>query len=115
MCVWFPILVAGGFAGNNITLNADVQILTACAGSVVYIINEQTLLPPQPQPNVADAQTVDWLVAPGGTSLLFQIGLQQTDLYSDDENGNTRGLPECIIAGQRAPFSACTPKPISEV
>lgn len=107
--------IGGGFAGNNITLGPDVQILNACAGSVLYIINEQTLLPPQPQPNDADFQTADWLVAPNATSFLFQIGLQQTDLYSDDENGNTRGLPECIIAGQRAPFSACTPKPISEI
>jgi uncharacterized surface protein with fasciclin (FAS1) repeats len=106
--------IGGGFAGNNITIGTDVQIINGC-NSIIYVLNEQTLLPPQPQPNAADIQTPRWLVATNGTSLLYQIGSQQTDLYSDDENGNTRGLPECILLGQRAPFSACTPKPITEV
>lgn len=57
----------------------------------------------------------DWAPAPGGISAYFPIGLQQTDLYTDDLNGNTRGLPVCTVGGVRAPFSSCEYPPISQV
>jgi len=78
----------------------------------VYFLTQGTLFPPGM--NIANEGSInrDWAPAPGGSSAFFQIGTQETDLYTDDLNGNTRGLPVCIVGGERAPFSSCEYPPI---
>ena len=81
----------------------------------MYFLTQGTLFPPGM--NIANEGSInrDWAPAPGGSSAFFQIGTQETDLYTDDLNGNTRGLPVCIVGGERAPFSSCEYPPISQV
>lgn len=108
--------VKGGFEGNIVALDSSVATVNGCAGSTIFFITDTTLYPPGLNiTNEVNANNAEWLPSPGGLSLFQAVGTQQTDLFTDDANGNTRGLPVCTSGGARVPFADCTPGPISEV
>ena len=109
----FPALLTP--LGQKIVLGSDVTVIEGCGGTQIYVLTEETIFPPGAEPNTAVVNGPDYFSAPNATSSLTQVGSQQTDFFTDSANNQGRGLPVCIIAGQRAPFASCSYPPATEI